>query len=234
MKLTKWLCVWFLAAGIMSCSKESSTPFLLMTTDFTQGVSQDWKAGFAEYSTETDTSSIQIRSGARKLPAPLNTSESGFMLSAYNRSDDMFMYIYQRLPNFAPNTKYNVEFFVKLASDAAEGSVGVGGSPAHSVYLKAGATGTEPVTKLEGTQYVFNLDKGNQANEGKDMIILGDIATGLSTPTYKLIERNSTKPFQATSNAKGELFLVVGTDSGYEGLTTLYYSLIQARFTPVQ
>lgn len=234
MKLTKWLCVWFLAAGIMSCSKESSTPFLLMSTDFTKGVGQEWKAGFAEYSTQTDTSSIQMRSGSRKLPAPLDPTKSGFMLSAYNRSDDMFMYIYQRVSNFAPNTKYNVEFFVELASNAAEGSVGVGGSPAHSVYLKAGATGTEPVTKLEGTQYVFNLDKGNQANEGKDMIILGDIATKLTDPVYKLIQRSNTKSFQATSNAKGELFLVVGTDSGYEGLTTLYYSIIQVRFTPAQ
>ena len=49
---------------------------------------------------------------------------------------------------------------------------------------------------------------------------------------YQLIKRtNSQTPFSAKANDKGELWLIVGTDSGFEGLTTLYYTQIKASLT---
>jgi hypothetical protein len=44
-----------------------------------------------------------------------------------------------------PNTNYTVTFDIELASNAPDGSIGIGGSPANSVFLKAGATLIEPL-----------------------------------------------------------------------------------------
>ena len=42
-----------------------------------------------------------------------------------------------------------------------------------------------------------------------------------------------THPDLVTSNELGELWLVVGTDSAFEGKTTLYYQAVEAILTPV-
>lgn len=232
-RLSKWIGLMLLLTGAISCNKEFSDPFFLTATDFSMGGSQSWTAGFSDYSTATDTSFFEFRKGLSTLPAPLDTKLQGFRLQGHNRSDDLFMYLTQKVTGFAPNTKFNVEFVVELASNAPEGSVGIGGSPANSVYLKAGASGIAPAVSLVNDFYTFNLDKGNQSQGGKHMLVLGDISNGSSDSSYKFITRSSEgQVLQATSNTEGEIFVVVGTDSGYEGLTNLYYKRIQIRFTP--
>ncbi len=231
-RLSNWICLMLLMTGAISCNKNFSDPFFLTATDFSLGGSQSWSAGFSDYSTETDTSLFEFKKGLTTLPAPLDSNRKGFRLQGHNRSDDLFMYLTQKVPGFAPNTKFNVEFVVELATNAAEGSVGIGGSPANSVYLKAGASGIAPAVSLVGNMYTFNLDKGNQATGGKDLVVLGDISNGTTTSEYKFITRSSEgQKIQATSNSNGEIFVVVGTDSGFEGLTNVYYKLIQTRFT---
>ncbi|PKK35340.1 hypothetical protein BWI96_17595 [Siphonobacter sp. SORGH_AS_0500] len=232
-QLSKWICLILLSTGVISCNKNFSEPFFLTATDFSMGGSPNWSAGFSDYSTATDTAIFSFRKGLSKLPAPLDTTKQGFRLQSINRSDDIFMYLTQKVSGLAPNTKFNVEFVVELASNAPDKSVGIGGSPAHSVYLKAGASGVAPAVTLVGDFYTFNLDKGNQAQGGKDLMVLGDISNGTQDSTYKFITRsNENQKLQVTSNADGNIYVVVGTDSGYEGLTNLYYKRIQTRFTP--
>jgi hypothetical protein len=77
----------------------------------------------------------------------------------------------------------------------------------------------------------MTIDKGNQDQEGRDMINLGHIAhpeladgTGEEYVIKSL--GNEDRSFEFITDANGGLWLVVGTDSGFEGLTTLYYSEI--------
>jgi hypothetical protein len=42
---------------------------------------------------------------------------------------------------------------------------------------------------------------------------------------------DSYVPFVATSNNAGELWLIVGTDSGYTGITTIYYTNVSVVFS---
>ena len=138
------------------------------------------------------------------------------------------MFMKRKISDLSPNTDYTLVFEVELASNAPKGLAGIGGAPGESVFLKAGAASTEPKKVIEDNQYALNVDKGNQNTPGEMAIVLGDIAVSYDTQDYALITRNNTEktPFIARSNSKGEIWLLVGTDSGFEGTTTVYYTRI--------
>ena len=102
-----------------------------------------------------------------------------------------------------------------------------------SVYVKVGATTEEPLVEEDPTDgwLRMNIDKGNQAQEGEDMINIGDMANPNISPatagSYELMEQNSAgRAFEVTADEEGVLWFIVGTDSGFEGLTALYYDTI--------
>ncbi|MCK8490495.1 MULTISPECIES: hypothetical protein [Spirosoma] len=204
----------------------SSQPGLPYQSNF-QRDQDGWTAEIVDYGTAQD-SIMEFKSGWKGLPAPLDTTRKSVMIESMNRSDDAFMYLKKKVTGLQPNKDYSLVFTIELASQYPENSMGIGGSPGGSVYLKAGATPVEPVKELKDGFYSLNIDKGQQIQGGKDAIVLGNIGTSGDTEGYKLITRSNTgTPFTARSNDKGELWLLVGTDSGFEGLTTLYYSKIQ-------
>ena len=45
---------------------------------------------------------------------------------------------------------------------------------------------------------------------------------------------NSASPAQVTADGEGRLWLIVGTDSGFEGLSAFYYARIACTLTPVE
>lgn len=185
-----------------------------------------WVAEITDYSTE-QSNIMEFRSIHKGLPTPLDTTRKAILIESMNRSDDAFMFLKRKVTGLTPNTDYSLVFDIELASKYPGNSFGIGGSPGSSVFLKAGASAVEPVKVLKDGFYTINIDKGEQNNEGKDAILLGNISSGSETDDYTLIKRSSTdKPFVARSSDKGELWLIVGTDSGFEGLTTLYYSKI--------
>ena len=59
------------------------------------------------------------------------------------------------------------------------------------------------------------------------MKVVGDISNTLEcpSPTYQPKTLTLTG-FNVTTSDDGTLWLVVGTDSGFEGITTLYYDRI--------
>ena len=67
------------------------------------------------------------------------------------------------------------------------------------------------------------------------MINIGHVGVGTTTTKYTVIIRNNnaSSSFQITTDATGEIWLVVGSDSGFEGTTTLYYTQIDVAFNAV-
>ncbi len=227
-----------LLISLFSCSLSDEAPSIsVFTASFDFNESQDgWEADFTDLpSTLDDTSFYQLRYEYTDLPSNLGDRKS-FMLSGNNHSDDLFMFIKRKITGLIPNTSYNLVFEVELASNAAAGSVGIGGSPGESVFLKAGASEIEPRKIAESNKYVLNIDKGNQSTPGDNAIVLGNISVPSASTDYVLISRNNTsseghQPFIAQSNDAGEIWLVVGTDSGFEGVTTVYYTKINVVFS---
>jgi hypothetical protein len=77
----------------------------------------------------------------------------------------------------------------------------------------------------------MNIDKGNQASEGEDMINIGDMAnpniSAEDAGAHERMEQTSGgREFLVTADENGVAWFIVGTDSGFEGLTTLYYDKV--------
>ena len=63
------------------------------------------------------------------------------------------------------------------------------------------------------------------------MINIANLANPNITPdtagAYELMEQNSVgRDFDVSADSNGVVWFIVGTDSGFEGLTTLYYDTI--------
>lgn len=192
--------------------------------DFNAG--QDgWEGGYSDYSGESD---FQFQFARAALPKPLDTTKFGLKLNGMNRSDDMFMFLRRKVEGLAPAARYDVRFKVRLASKYANDAIGIGGAPGTSVYLKIGAVAVKPVDESGR----MNVDKGNQSQPGSQMDTIGHVGAGNGVSQYTTIERgNAGRVFTFTTAADGSAWIILGTDSGFEGLTTLYYQSVEAAFT---
>lgn len=188
--------------------------------DFNAG-QQGWEGGYSDYSNE---SGFQFEFVQVPLPKPLDTTLSGLRVKGNNSSDDMFMFLRRKVDGLSPGAKYTATFKVRLASNAAVDMAGIGGAPGLSVMLKAGCTAMKPVDE-NGR---MNVDKGNQVHPGPDADTLGHIGTPAGSRTFVSIERsNAGRNFSFTAAADGTAWILIGTDSGFEGITTLYYQRVE-------
>jgi hypothetical protein len=233
MKLCSRFLLVLLVVFSTSCAFDEDPGFRIIayTFDFSTST-HGWVPGFADYPAGPDDSTFyELKFDHITRP---NSTKKAIFLSGNNHSDDLFMYIKTQLVNLDPNTEYTITFDVEFASDAKKGSVGAGGSPGESVFMKVGASATEPKSVIENENYVLNIDKGNQAQAGDDMVVIGDIAGPADSEGYVLLNRsngpysnnNYQTPVVATTNSNGELWLIIGTDSGFEGVTNLYYATL--------
>ncbi|HEX8349178.1 MAG TPA: hypothetical protein VF598_04390 [Hymenobacter sp.] len=221
-----------------ACKSEDVAPTgaVPVTSNFTfESGLEGWQAGFADYP-EASREIYDLQAAHELVPANLNPRTYSIRISGTNRSDDLFMFVKKQVTGLRPNQTYQLTFDLTLASKYPQGSVGVGGSPGGSVALKAGASQVEPNPVLNGQGFwLMNIDKSNQSQPGRDMQVLGTIGIEGNAFVYERITRsNRATPMRVTADATGKLWLIVGTDSGFEGLTTLYYDEIKAQFQPVE
>ncbi|WP_044129380.1 hypothetical protein [Rudanella lutea] len=202
------------------------TTGVLLDETFANG-QNGWEGEYTDYGVAQD-SLIEFKFEYVKLPSPLDSTRKSLHVYGRNRSDDLFMFVRKKLTGLAPNTDYTLLFDVELASMYPENSVGIGGSPATSVFLKAGASALKPEKVKKDDFYNLSVDKGSQSDEGKNAVIIGNVANGKQEEGYALIQRsNKDKPLTVKTNEAGELWIFVGTDSGFEGDQSLYYSRVK-------
>ncbi len=215
-----------------SCKKTANNPPSLGKTifdNFTSGV-DNWTGDFADYPNDPIMVPLyQLQLSHSNLPIPLNTSDWALRQSGKNHSDDLFMFIKKKVTGLTPDKNYTVDFKVEIATNAASNMIGIGGAPGEGVKIKAGAISVEPIKVLNTTEkwYRMNIDKGNQSIGGIDMIVIGDFSNGTDQNIYKIKQLTTTSPLNVRANQQGEIWLVIGTDSGFEGTTTIYYNFIQ-------
>lgn len=200
-----------------------------ITVDFREGA-QGWTAGFADYPV-ADSALYALEAGIRPLPA--GRSGSGFLLAGTNRSDDLFMFVARRVTGLAPGALYQATASVSFLSAAGTGCVGAGGAPGEAVIVKFGAVPFEP----RQAGFGINLDKGNQSVGGSQAVVLGHVGIdGLGCDGGQYAERTLATPtgpvITVRADAAGAVWLLVGTDSGFEGRTALYYTRLSVTLTP--
>jgi hypothetical protein len=82
-------------------------------------------------------------------------------------------------------------------------------------------------------EYRLNIDKGNQSQSGTAALVIGTAGNLSGTLTWELKElRSEPGRLTMTTGSDGSAWLIVGTDSGFEGRTALYYTRVSAQFTP--
>lgn len=210
------------------------------TFDFAQG-DQGWSADFADLPVDPGDT-YELDSGIRDLPSDLGVDGTGYRLQSHNRSDDVFMFLTRKLTaadGIVAGREYQVKFTIKFASNAPTGAMGIGGAPGESVVLKAGASTTEPKAVEQDGYDRLNVDKGNNSEGGPAASVVGNIANGLelqdgqTSVPYVSLTREHTHTATVKADAEGNLWLIVGTDSGFEGLTTIDFQSIAVTLTPV-
>ena len=194
------------------------------TFDF-EDDAEGWTVGFADLPVRFDRPTFDLDYGHRPLPDGL--SGSGIFVQGHNRSDDLFMFLKRQVGGLRPDTSYVVSVSIDLATNVAAGLIGIGGAPGESVFVKAGASTIEPTVEEGDNQHLrMNIDKGNQSRGGESMVVLGNVAhpeVRGSEYRIKTLD-NSDAPLMVDTDSEGRVWLIVGTDSGFEGLTALYYS----------
>lgn len=220
-------CSWLLLAG---CNVELLPgQDKAFNFDFNSGA-HGWTAGFSDYPAD-NAATYQLESGIRALPGA--AAKKGYFLSGINRSDDLFMFLKNQFSGLEPSTKYYARVRLTFLSNAGVDCAGVGGAPGESVYLKFGYGDKEP--KQEG--YYLNLDKGQQSQSGTQAKVIGNVAVKEaacdgSKFAEKTVQTTTNERIPLYSDGQGRVWVFVGTDSGYEGLTTLYYKSIEIALEP--
>lgn len=193
--------------------------------------SEGWSGQFSDYP-EGEEDFYELDFAQAALPAELGDG-GGLRLAGDNHSDDLFMYLSYRLDGLKPSASYTLDVAVDIGTNAPSDCGGIGGSPGPSVHFKIGASAREPESSVDGQGILrLNLDKGNQATDGADLKRVGDVGNTLVCPD-PLYQRKTLElsDFAVATAADGSLWLVVGTDSGFEGETILYYDKISATLT---
>jgi hypothetical protein len=225
-------CALILIFFLIGCSKADNKKPLagkIFTDDFTAGT-DGWIADFADFPTDpSQTPEYQLEFIHTVLPEPLNTSDGALKQSGINRSDDLFMFIKKKITGLEPDRNYTVDLKVDFASNVADNMIGVGGSPGEGVTIKAGVVSIEPIKIVNTVEswYRMNIDKSNQSESGMDMKVIGNFANGTDLNVYTIKQLSTSTPLNVKANQQGEIWLIIGTDSGFEAKTTIFYNSIQ-------
>ncbi len=213
-----------------------------LTVNFDEGP-QGWVAGVSDYS-EAEADIIDFEARIADLPNEIDPDGRGYFVTSSNRSDDLFVFLKRQLgeaERLVPNQAYTFSYSVRIASNAPTGCFGAGGAPGESVYLKVGGSTIEPEPlEPDDTGFIaLSVDKGTQSTGGPAATVIGNIANGdeCDDPTnapYVSIVRSGTHDVPVTTDENAKLWLLVGTDSAFEGITTMYYQSIVVTLTPVE
>jgi hypothetical protein len=194
----------------------------------------------SDFSEDTRPEDVLAQTG--ESPPRIDDESGYFRLAASNRSDDTFQYMCRLLreqADLVPNTPYVIDFRIEAASNAPSNCAGIGGAPGESVWLKVGATTIEPVPIHEDGQPRLHIDEGGQSEGGEDADVAGVIANGIpceealeANNPYGMVTWEETLDFPVSTSDEGEMWLLVGVDSGFEERTDLYCDTVEAVLTP--
>ncbi|HEY5823847.1 MAG TPA: hypothetical protein VIT44_05775 [Cyclobacteriaceae bacterium] len=214
-----------------SCKEAAPLANQEYTFDFSNGT-QEWKSFFSDYPVGAEIF-YKLEFTHTGLPVPLDVNSKAIKVSGSNGSGSLLSMTYRKFDHLRSNTDYSITFDIELASDIPSNAIGAGSSP--NLCLGAGGVAYEPTSQVdEQDQYQPRFESTLQSGLSNEVFkVLGRIGVSdddVNVP-FTLINRNNlSDPIVLRSNDKGELWLLIGVDSGFEGQTTLYYKNIKVNF----
>jgi len=232
-RLRRGLVASVLAVGLLSLAGCSDTGSLGYDFHFSRGP-QGWMELFADYPADNE-GIFELVADYRPLPEPLDASRSALYIAGTNRSDDLWMQ-YKTEVALPADTTFKVSFDVEIATNVPSGCGGVGGAPGEGVTVKAGVSLIEPDRELDAAGWWrMNVDKGSQTQAGEDAVVIGDLANSRPCEEGYVweLKRLGGPPMTFTTDSTGRAWLFVGTDSGFESRSAVYYTRLRALFEPM-
>lgn len=205
-----------------------STAFAdILTYDFNKGTS-GWTVHYADYPSGDDEF-FELESGIRRLPEEVSTSRSGLFVSGNNHSDDLYMYLTKEFDAEAGET-YRVKYRVTFDSDAPSNCIGTGGAPGESVYIKGNVLNVMPETFIDELNHVrTKFDHGTTISN-----FANGIECEVARDEYVSLTRTQSTSKIIRAGKTGKLWFVIGTDSGFESTTSIYYEKIEVMIERVR
>jgi hypothetical protein len=219
---------------VTACSSDKTIELKYEFSDNEEG----WSGDFSDLPADHEKDLYSLGFEYSKLPAKTGVEKNALLIGGSNASDDLFMYIKKKLTKadgIKPGAKYQIKISVEFATDAPKGAFGIGGPPGEAVFVKLGASSKEPVP-VENSGYLeLSADKGAQNDEGKNAVLVGNAAKNSENEGYELKKLdNFDRPITVSADDNGDLWIFVGTDSGFEGRTEIYYSSIEVTLEKVE
>ena len=237
---------------IVSACDSSTSPVgpdpepVTLTYDFDDG-QQGWTGFFTNYTVD-ESEGMDLVAEYQRAPQLPAIDQAAYVLGATNTSDDVKMLLKERVEGLEPNTTYAIAYEVTFGTNAASGCVGIGGAPGEAVTVLALASTDEPgaVVRETGGRDYYRLnaelkqiedDFGGDDAAWLEAVIIGHIANSsddCGSAEYELkTVASEDNQWRVTTDADGAAWLIVGTRSGFEGRTVLYYTQINATMEPV-
>jgi hypothetical protein len=210
-----------------SCSDQSDElDIFSLTFDFNEGAG-DWVADFTDYSYPETPQADTVYRWKYYYGDSIETPNGGkaILLSCNNVNGDIFMFLKTKVSGLRANSNYNLVYDISVATNANAGE---------GIILKAGGSDLEPKKIVENNYCTLNVDKGANLNSGESLISFGDVGKTQTTDSYSYLDKNNANaysPLIVKSNSKGEIWLIVGTDSLLEGPNVVIYSKINVVFS---
>jgi len=187
----------------------------------------EWSGDFTDYKIR-DSSQVKFQFLYTNVPTNTPVSQRSLVLSGINTSDDLFLFIKKKITGLKPDTEYTIAFDVEMTCNSDKQSK-------DTLVLKAGASAFEPQKIIQGEYYRMNLDKGATGANGVDMIVIGKVGLNANNISQEYgviqsgIEPSAYLYVKTKTNSEGDIWLILGTESIYAGVTTIYFT--KAAFT---
>ena len=230
MKLIKHLCLPLAALTLAACNNDDyeapmldiSKPILINFEKSQYGFTPI----FSDYPVSTDDQdNEEFYELSAKYEEMDGTETKAWMLRGNNHSDDLFMGVKSYIYGMKADTSYQVTLSTTFTSNIPSNCFGIGGAPGESVYVKLAASTEEPKNETIDDMHRLNIDIGNQSQSGTNGQTVGNVANGvdcMEDEQWKEIERSTETKIDVQTDSLGGFWMMVGTDSGFEGLTYYY------------
>ena len=193
---------------------------LLSTFDFEDG-EQGWEGGISDFPIDEKDSSDYSFSNIQ-VPVSLSLENKGLNISADNPHGDLFYYFKRKVSDLGSNITYKIDFEFLVYTQLSQSET----TSSEEIYLKVGAVNYEPnlqqlLWKNSENYFVLNIDKGETNSEsGKDIVNVGSVKE-FTSDTPDVISGNTFDfNIEVESNKNGEVWLVIGVDSGFKSQLT--------------
>ena len=167
---------------------------------------------------------INFKLAADQVTNSFTLAESiGLNISGGNPHGDLFYYFSRKVSGLQPLKKYRLDFefliYAQLADNKTKDS-------SEDLFLKIGAVDYQPeleeVLWRNAENYkTLNLDKGEYNSDGgQDMLNVGSISQYTSQFPEVISGNTFDKSFEVSSNKDGDVWILIGVDSGIKGNLT--------------